>query len=145
MVKAQLELFVESSALVAWSLWEQRGPAVLAILRRARVIWLSALANAECARALQRASADARVTAAYVRSTRKRLASFVSGCRVIPVDEEILERVGGNFPLEPLRTLDAIHLASLERVRVASPRAALVSLDDRVRDNAKMMGVVVLP
>jgi len=144
-VKRAPELFVESSALVAWALWEERGPQVAACLRAARVAWISAIAAPECLRALQRALATKLVDGAYVRGARRRLKAMIGGCRVVPVDDEILERVGRDFLVEPVRTLDAIHLASLERARSVSASVTLLSLDDRVRANATRMGVPVLP
>jgi uncharacterized protein with PIN domain len=139
------EIFVESSALVAWAVWEARGKEVAGHLRRARAVWLSALANAECCRALARATAAGRVDSAYARGAVRRVAALVAGCRVVPVDEEILARTARAFPVEPVRTLDAIHLASLLRAQTVSPRIALLSLDERVRANGVKLAVDVLP
>jgi uncharacterized protein with PIN domain len=142
---AEAHLFVESSALVAWILWEARGREVATCLRAAKVAWISALAVPESCRALLRAASAGRVDDAYVRRARRRLAALSAGCRVIPVDEDILERVGQAFPIEPIRTLDAVHLASLERAQSVSTHLALLSLDDRVRANATNMRIRVLP
>ena len=139
------ELFVESSAVVAWLVGEARGPEVARILRAARTPWISALAVPECMRAMRRAATLARLDAATVQTARRRLSRLASGCRVIPVDAEILDRAAGAFPVEPVRTLDAIHLASLERVRQISPAIVMLSLDDRVRQNASQLGVSVTP
>lgn len=144
-MKRPAELFVESSALVAWILWEARGREVATYLRATRLPWVSALALPETSRALLRANAAGRLAAAEVKRARRRLDALVAACRIIPVDEEILDRVGQAFPVDPIRTLDAIHLASLERARSVSARIALLSLDDRVRANATKMGVMVVP
>jgi PIN domain nuclease of toxin-antitoxin system len=135
------ELFVESSALVALVLWEAGANAVAKQLRAATAVWISALAPTEASRALLRAQALVRVDAAFVRRARAKLSTLVTGCRVIPVDADILERAAADFPIEPIRTLDAIHLASLERARSVSKRIALLSLDERVRSNAVRLGV----
>jgi predicted nucleic acid-binding protein len=144
-VRARPEIFVESSALVAWAVWEARGKEVAGCLRRARVHWLSALANAECGRALARAAATGHIDAAYARGAERRVAALVAACRVIPVDDDILARTGRAFPLEPVRTLDAIHLASLLRAKTVAPHIALLSLDERVRSNGARLGVEVIP
>lgn len=139
------EVFVESSALVAWVLWEERGREVAGLLRAARKHWLSSLAPTEAHRALRRALAAGVVDARYAKSMHRRVDAFAAACRAIPVDADILERCAGPFAVEPVRTLDAIHLASLERVRRAARDVTIVSLDDRVRANARSMGVTVAP
>ncbi len=75
----------------------------------------------------------------------RRVSALVAACRVIPVDDEILARAARAFPVEPVRTLDAIHLAALLRARTVSPRLALLSLDERVRVNAAELGIEVAP
>ena len=144
-MKRSDDLFVESSALVAWVLWEARGKDVAAYLRATRRPWLSGLAVPECFRSLFRAASLDRIDAAYVRAARQRVSALAAGCTVVPIDADILERAGQAFPVEPVRTLDAIHLASLERARATSAQIALLSLDDRVRENAARQGVPVVP
>jgi uncharacterized protein with PIN domain len=145
MSRRSLDLFVESSALVAWVVWEKRGREVVTLLRRARTHWLSALAPAEAQRALRRALAAGLIDLRYAADMRRRVDGFAAACRSVPVDTDILERCGRVFAAEPVRTLDAIHLASLERVRLAVRDITLLSLDDRVRHNASLMGVAVVP
>lgn len=112
-------LFVESSALVAWALWEARGPEVAKHLRKTSILWLSALAVPECLRALARAAALGRVDAPYMKAARKRLSVLESGCRVVPVDAEILERAGREFAVEPFARLTQFTLLpSNERARL---------------------------
>jgi len=47
--------------------------------------------------------------------------------------------------IEPIRTLDALHLASALVVREAVPRLVLVSLDNRVRDCGRQLNFEILP
>ena len=49
------------------------------------------------------------------------------------------------FPGDPIRTLDALHLASLLFARSAVAGLRLLSLDERVRQAAKGLGVAVEP
>ena len=57
----------------------------------------------------------------------------------------LLAAVGQAFPMEPVRTLDAIHLVTALDLRATLSDLPVVSLDHRVRDNAKAFGFVVLP
>jgi len=55
----------------------------------------------------------------------------------------IVECAGRPFPLEPIRTLDAIHLATLELLESSAHDVTVVSRDVRVRENARALGFVV--
>jgi hypothetical protein len=49
------------------------------------------------------------------------------------------------FPGDPIRTLDAIHLASALVARAAVAGLALLSLDNRMRRSASRLGLDVHP
>jgi hypothetical protein len=57
----------------------------------------------------------------------------------------VAERAGGRFPLEPVRTLDAIHLASMAVLRESLPDLVVLSTDARVRENSAQLGFEVRP
>ena len=58
---------------------------------------------------------------------------------------EIVDRAREPFPGDPIRTLDAIHLASALVGRSAVAGLALLSLDDRIRSVGKRLGFTLLP
>jgi len=49
------------------------------------------------------------------------------------------------FPCEPIRALDAIHLATALAVRNLSPEVQVLSFDERIRDNAASLGFALAP
>ena len=61
------------------------------------------------------------------------------------MDAEIVHRSRRSFPCEPIRALDAIHLATALSVRTLSPDVRVLSFDDRIRDNAASLGFQVAP
>jgi len=64
---------------------------------------------------------------------------------IMRIEGDIVERARRPFPVEPIRTLDALHLSS---VVVASARVtdlALLSLDEKVRSAARALGLPVAP
>jgi hypothetical protein len=63
----------------------------------------------------------------------------------MPAGDDVLEAAKRPFPNEPVRTLDAIHLASALLARSAISGLALLSLDLRVRAAAAALGFKVLP
>jgi predicted nucleic acid-binding protein len=61
------------------------------------------------------------------------------------VAADIVDRARQPFPDEPIRTLDAIHIASALTARTGLAGLKLLSLDDRVRRSARKLGLQVLP
>ena len=49
------------------------------------------------------------------------------------------------FPLEPVRTLDGIHLATAYRYALEVEAVTVLSVDQRMRQNAMGMGLDILP
>lgn len=60
-------------------------------------------------------------------------------------DAEIVERSRRPFPLELIRTHDAVHLAAELFARSEVPGIALLSLDDRVRRCGRRLGFKLIP
>jgi predicted nucleic acid-binding protein len=58
---------------------------------------------------------------------------------------EHVERARRPFPLEPIRTLDALHLAAALHFQHELLGLTVLSLDARVRQNAEALGLPVLP
>lgn len=65
---------------------------------------------------------------------------FAETCETVPVRDEVLARVGHSFPVEPVRSLDAIHLATVEMLGAEPASVTVVTRDARVRENARAMG-----
>ena len=59
------------------------------------------------------------------------------------VTEKILTRAGRPFPVEPIRTLDALHLATAEALGDPPALVIIITRDLRVRENAAALGFPV--
>jgi predicted nucleic acid-binding protein len=59
---------------------------------------------------------------------------------VIEMQPFVLQRASEPFPA-PVRTLDALHLASIEFLRSHGQAVALASYDDRMRSAARELGI----
>jgi predicted nucleic acid-binding protein len=140
-----LSLYAESSAVLAWLLDEGAADTVLGLLRADQLIIASDLTLVECDRALHRAVALEELTEADGADRRAHLAVVSSHWTLLRIGPEVVERSRQSFPGLPVRTLDAIHLASLLVARSAVPGLALLSLDTRVRDAAVKLGIEVRP
>jgi predicted nucleic acid-binding protein len=105
----------------------------------------SCLTLIECDRVLIRAVVTGGVAEAVASERRSALARAAEHWVVFDLDTPIMERARRPFPAEPVRTLDAIHLATAHLVRSLGPELALLSLDRRVRASGREMGFAVLP
>jgi predicted nucleic acid-binding protein len=133
--------YIESSALVA-ALLEQDAE-VLAELRELGRRITSALTFAEAARALLRARITRRITSAEERAALRALQTFERRCAVVAVTEAVLTRAGRQFPVEPIRTLDGVHLATVELLGEAPQLVTVITRDERVARNARALGYAV--
>ena len=68
------------------------------------------------------------------------LRRFARRCHIVSVTETILAHAGRSFPVEPVRTLDAIHLATAEALGDPPALLTIVTRDHRIRDNASAFG-----
>ena len=64
---------------------------------------------------------------------------------IMRLDGEVVDRARRPFPCEPIRTLDAIHLACALSARAVIPGLQILSLDQRIRTSAKSLGFDPLP
>jgi hypothetical protein len=134
--------YIESSALLA-ALLEQDS-AALDALRSAGQLVTSALTFAEASRAIIRARIAGRLTPTAECAVVRALQIFERRCAVVAVTDSVLARVGRPFPVEPIRTLDAVHLATAELLGEPPQLVTLVTRDNRVRDNARALGYRVV-
>ena len=140
-----MSLYAESSAVLAWLLNEEAGTFVRQTLSKTAIVLASDLTLIECDRVLHRAAALGELTEAEAADRRAHLTTAAAHWHVLRIGAEIVDRARQPLPGDPLRTLDAIHLASALVARSAVPGLAVLSLDDRIRDVARKLGLKVLP
>lgn len=136
-------VYVETSAVLRILLEGDR--ALLARVAREKKLITSTLTQIEANRALVRAVTEKRIDPRRQREGQRWLRTFFRSCDLLEMDDAIRERAGQPFPIEPVRTLDAIHLASALVWEEGVGTALMVSCDDRVRDNALALGLQVVP
>jgi predicted nucleic acid-binding protein len=83
------------------------------------------------------------LTAEQERASVQAFRRFERRCYVVAVTDAVLARVRRPFPVEPIRTLDAVHLATAELLGEPPPLMTIVTRDDRVRENAEALGYAV--
>lgn len=123
--------YLDSSAIVKLAVREPESDALRRYLRGRRPRVSSALARTEVMRALLGTGEAAR------KAGRRALADL----DLLRLDNRVLDLAGRLSPLE-LPTLDAIHLATAQRLGVDLGR--LCTYDDRMRDAAEELGMAVI-
>ena len=134
-------LYVESSVVLTWLLEQPRSEEVLASINDADAVVTSALTFAETGRALVRAEETKRLRAAEAQKLRGLLQRARAGWITMVISEEVMSRTVRPFPIEPVRTLDAIHLATMLEFIKVFPDLEILSFDTRILDNATALGL----
>ena len=138
-------LYAESSAVLRWLLGASDADRVEQALTTAPAVVTSELTSTEVGRSLQRlvvtdqldAERGERVWASYSVASQH--------WHMYRIDDDILLRARQAFPREPLRTLDAIHLATAMRHALEVGAPSVLSLDRQVRANAQALGLGIVP
>jgi len=136
-----MRLLVESSAVLTWLFGEARSREISSLLRDAELILTSSLTWIECDRVLHRQPALGQGSS----QIRERFAEIQTLWTSLDLTLECQQRARQAFPVEPVRTLDALHLSAALIAAEWVPNLRLLSLDMRVRENAVALGLEVLP
>ena len=137
--------YAESSAVLTWLLGEPQGPTVRRLLADAERVVASTLTSVECARAVARGVISERLGPADELAALRLLDMVSASWVTLEMTGRVLDRACARFPHEPVRTLDALHLATAMRFHEAHGKLTMVSLDERIRDNAAGLGLSVAP
>lgn len=140
-----MKLYAESSAVLAWLFGEDAGEDVWPTLEAADRVVASDLTTVEVLRGIGRAVFSGLATEADGAERSGEYRRVASQWTFLRLDGPVLERAARPFPEEPIRTLDALHLASALGAREAGEDVTVLSLDRRVRENAESLGFDVVP
>lgn len=133
------------SAVLRWLFNEPRGEEILEIPRASPRVICSRITLVESHRAIRRAVVLAGLTETDAAEVRATLGQASARWAVLEISSEVASRAEQAFPVEPVRTLDAVHLASALLLRHSVPELVVVSTDTRVRDNASQLGFEIVP
>jgi uncharacterized protein with PIN domain len=134
-------LYAETSAVLAWLFGEPEGKKARERIDAADQVVTSVLTTLEAERAVSRAEGMALVTAADAQKLRGMLARAVRQWSLLEMGAAVRQRAGQAFPVEPVRTLDAIHLASALEFLTLNPDLEILSFDGRITGNLEPLGL----
>ena len=115
------------------------------LLEPAEIVSCSDLTLIECGRVLIRVTYSGRLSETEAADCQRQLSAAAHNWNIFHIDDEVVERVQRPFPKEPIRSLDAIHLASALVARTIIPHLELLSLDARLRNSAHDLGFKLQP
>lgn len=135
-----MTLYLETSALLRAALLDQAD--VIARMSSASTWVTSALTLLECERALVSMLHTRRISRGQRARAHAYLREVVWRTDVSELDGATFDRAGQPFPVEPVRTLDGLHLSAIIRWADLGPLEVL-TCDSRVKQNAEAIGLTV--
>jgi predicted nucleic acid-binding protein len=137
-------VFVDSSAVVGAVLEKGLSASAARAISRSSALIISRLALVETARAIRRARVEERITDKGLAKAEHDVADFWSRCEVWEISRQICADAMTLAPDTPLRTLDALHLATVIATRKRLPTIRLLTMDVRMREAAVALGIQMI-
>ncbi|MCP4626980.1 MAG: type II toxin-antitoxin system VapC family toxin [bacterium] len=134
-------LYIETSAILAWLFSEPNSQIALEQIDQSDLIVSSTLSLLETERVILRAINQNLLDSDEGRKLRDLFTETTTSWALIEITKEIREGASQSFPVEPVRSLDAIHLSTaLEFLRIY-PEMNVLSFDKRINDNIPLLGL----
>ena len=137
-------LYIETSAILSWLFGESESETVIQALNEHDAILSSVLSILETRRSLIRAENQGIISAADRLKLEGFFASASAGWNFMEIDLDVRERAARIFPVEPVRSLDAIHLATALEFLKAYPDLIVLSMDEGILNNLIPLGLPAL-
>jgi predicted nucleic acid-binding protein len=126
-------LYLDTSAVLRAVLEHGTSPEVEARIAAAPALLTSRLSLVEASRALHRLRQLERVSEAKLADAEREINSLWARCDIWELTPAVCERARQVAPGKPLRTLDALHLATFVLAREKIDDLELVTVDDRLQ------------
>lgn len=137
-------LYLETSPLLAWLFSEGPAKHVAHAVKNSDAVCTSTLTLLEAKRALIRQESLGRIHAAQHRQTLGILERISRSWYLMDINFLVKKRAAESFPVEPVRSLDAIHLATALQFLEVHPDLEFFTLDERIEANLGPLGFKVL-
>ncbi|MCK4803122.1 MAG: type II toxin-antitoxin system VapC family toxin [Spirochaetes bacterium] len=134
-------LYIETSAVLAWLLGEPVSHRVIDTINRHETIVSSVSLIVETGRALIRAETEGIIDAGGHQRLKGLFAEHSNGWSYLEINSLIRKRAAKPFPIEPIRSLDAVHLSTALEFLQIYPDLVVLSFDKRIIDNLVPLGL----
>lgn len=134
-------LYIETSAILAWLFSEPNSHEVREQMDQADIVATSTLSLLETERVILRAINQNLLDSDNGQRLRELFTETSSGWTLMEITKEIREGASQPFPVEPVRSLDAIHLSTALEFLKIYPEMKVLSFDRRINDNIPSLGM----
>ncbi len=134
-------LYLETSALLAWLFNETAAEEAVDKMNQADLIVTSELLRVETCRALLRAERNKLITTDQYQLMLNAFMENLKGWFRMSMDLFVVDRASEGFHIEPVRSLDAIHLATALEYKKLYPELTVLSFDKRILANLQELGL----
>ncbi len=134
-------LYIETSAVLAWLLGEPVSHRVIDTINRHETIVSSVFLIVETGRALIRAETEGIIDAGGHQRLKGLFAEHSTGWAYLEINSSIRKRAAKPFPIEPIRSPDAVHLSTALEFLQIYPDLVVLSFDKRILDNLIPLGL----
>ena len=135
-------VYAETSAVLAWLLGDEPRLLTRRVVDSADQVVTSVLTLLEATRGILRAANERHVTAVDASRLKGLLARTATAWELLEITPDIRIRAGEPFPVEPMCTLDAIHLATALHFARAFPGLSVLTFDERILVNLEPLGLL---
>ena len=126
-------LYLDTSAVLRAILENGTSPEIEALIAAAPALVTSRLSLVESSRALHRLRQMGEVSEARLADAHREISAVWARCELWELTPSVCERARQVALGKPLRTLDALHLATFVLAREKIEALELVTVDDRLR------------
>jgi predicted nucleic acid-binding protein len=127
--------YLETSALLAWLFDEPNAAHIMDAVNRADLVVTSDLLRIETIRAIKRARHEKLITSEQLEALIQTFQDYLKSCFRMSMDESVIDGATEDFPIEPVRSLDAIHLSTALEYKKLYPELRMLTTDTRLKRN----------
>jgi predicted nucleic acid-binding protein len=129
--------YLETSALLTWLFDEPDASIIIDSINGADLIVTSDLLRIETMRAIKRAHHEKLITLEQLESLVHTFRDYLKSCFRMGMDESVVTGATADFSVEPLRTLDAIHLSTALEYKKLYPELRMLTTNTRLKQNTE--------
>ena len=134
-------LYVETSALLTWLFNEPDSNEVIDTINHTDLIVTSELLRIETVRAVKRLCNEELITSEQMKSLLGIFDAHMQSWFKMSIDETVVAGSLKDFPAEPVRTLDAVHLATALEYKKLYPELKMLTKDKSILQNTEALGL----
>lgn len=134
-------IYLETSALLTWLFDEPDAAQIIDTINDADLVVTSDLLRIETMRAVKRAHHEKLITLEQLDTLIQTFCDYIQSCFRMSMDESVIDGATVDFPVEPVKTLDAIHLSTALEYKKLYPELKMLTTDAGLKQNTGSLGL----